>query len=106
MAIPQYTLYIAGGGIKTATSSGTAVPITTSTACCGVVLTTTSTVTGVIAVGNSTAYASGGALGSGVNAGSTPFLFPCTDLSKVYVSCSVNATTEAVRYIYYLASEP
>jgi hypothetical protein len=105
MGIPQYNLYMAGGGIKTATVAGTAIALAGTTACCGVVITTISTVTGIIAIGNSTCYASGGSLGSGVNAGSTPFMYYAKDLGNVYVSCSVSATTEAVRYIYYLASE-
>ena len=105
MGIPQYNLYMAGGGIKTATIAGTAIALAGTTACCGIVITTISTVTGIIAIGNSTCYASGGGLGSGVNAGSTPFMYYARDLANVYVSCSVSATTEAVRYIYYLASE-
>ena len=107
MAVPKYQLYCIGGGIKTATTQGTAAQLSaTSVPCAGVMISLISTVTGMIAIGNSTAFASGGATGNGANVASTPLMFPCRDLTEVWLSCSVSATTEACRYNYFSASEP
>ena len=107
MGVPAYQLYCIGGGIRTVSAAAVAVQLTTTaTPCAGVMISTISTITGMMTIGNSTAYASGGALGAGNSVASTPFMFPCRDLSNVYLCASATATTEACRYNYFSASEP
>lgn len=107
MSVPNNQLYCIGGGIKTATVAGTANPLSaTSVPCASLMISLTSTVTGTAVIGNSSSYASGGALGNGNALGSTAIMFPCRDLSEVFVSFSVSATTEAARYSYFTASVP
>ena len=107
MSVPNNQLYCAGSGMKTATVAGTAIALSaTSVPCAGLWVSLISTMTGTAVIGNSTAYSSGGALGAGNGLGSTSIFFNCRDLSEVYVSFSVAATTECARYSCFTASVP
>ena len=107
MATPQYSLYLAGGGIALISTQSTSVPLsTTATECQVVQLQGISTNTSVIMVANSTARVlATSRVGVPVYAGSTsvPVTIYARDLSQVYID---GISTEGVSYAYYTVGVP
>lgn len=100
--IPQYALYLAGGGMATVSTQSTGVPLSTTDTPCQVVhVWAVSTNTAAIFIADSTVkYATTGRVGIPIWPGSTSQLreIPCRNLTQVYID---GISTEAVSFVYY-----
>lgn len=106
MASPSM-LYIAGGGVQSCTTAGTAIQLsTTATPCVMVALQGVSTNTSLIVVANSTAKITAASrVGVPIYWGSTSQAVTvyATDVSQLYID---GISTEKVSYIYYKYGSP